>query len=285
MTIRIHAVVAIVACSLLCGCATSPRFSEAGFPRSDADVDILVLQREVASEAYSANPGMAAAFGGAAGAVAGALIAGAITNAKNDETEELFTPLRDHLIDFEVGKQFVKRIKGSSAVDRLVVGADPVVRYSERTREERFIDRPLITIHPRVLFSYDMRSIWVELQVWELAPWKNRDSPMRGVSEWYRFRWPLDGGSDLDREEAVAAWLEKPPAGIISIIETGMDETVSMLEEHLKQGTLVFDDADMRIDIPGHGRHSVWQSNDEFTWVASTNGSSAIYAVPDHAIE
>lgn len=276
---KIHAILVIVASSLLYGCATSPRLSEAGFPRTEGDVDILAVQQEIKAEVLVMDGGTAG------GGLLGMLMANAMTNKMTDQSESMISPLRDHLIDFELRETFVERIQNSSAIERLVIGAEPVVRHAERSKEERYIDRPLITIEPEVQLSYDMRSMLVELYVSELKPWKNRDSPMEGVSERYQFKWPLDGTSDMNREESLAAWLALPADDVTAIIEMGMDETIAMLETHLEQGALVFEDAETRVRIPGTGRLNVWQSHDGITWFAASSGNSSIYAIPDHGVE
>lgn len=275
---KIHGMVAIIACSLLYGCATAPRFSEAEFPRNDADLEILATQQEIDSETNVTNPGAAG------GGLLGVLIATSIDNTKNDRAEEAVTPIRDYLIDYDMTDQFVERIEASGVAERLVVGAEAVVRQSVRKPEERDIDRPLIMIEPHVQLSNDMRALMVDLNVWEMEPGEGERSAKKGVSQSYRFLWPLEDGDGLDRTEAVAAWVERPRDEMIDLIEMGMDETLNMLDEHLRQQTLVFEDKETRIRIPAAGHYNRWQTRGDFIWVADSSGWGRIYAVPERAI-
>jgi hypothetical protein len=275
---KIHVIAAAIACSTLFGCATSPRFSEAEFPRSDADIDILASQQEIDSETSVTNAGAAG------GGLLGVLISGAIDNTRNDRAEEAILPFRDYLIDYDLSDAFVKRIQESGVTKKLVVSTEPVVRRSVRPPEERVIERPLIIIEPRVMLSNDMRSLMVDLNVWEVEPPDGPKPAKTGVSQSYRFLWPLEGGDDLDRDEAVAAWIEHPKDDLVELIETGMDQTIRMLDTHLRQQTLVFEDEEELVDIPATGRFHLWQQHDDVTWAANNRGWGLIYAVPNHAV-
>lgn len=274
---KIHVIVTVIACSLLYGCATAPRFSEAEFPRSDADVEVLAVHQEIGAEASQTSAGGAGLIG--------LLVASSVNNVRNDRAEEAIAPLRDYLIEYDLSDEFARRIRESEAIERFVVGGEATVRSSFLPPEERSLKRPLINIEPRVLLSNDMRNLFVDVYVVEAVPVEGKNSARRGVHQSYRFVWPLEGGDGLDREEAVAAWMERPEDELVAIIELGMEQTTSMLNEHLRQKTLVFEDDQTRLEVPSQGRYHVWQEREEVTWLAHTNGVGKIYSVPNHAIE
>lgn len=274
---RVHGISAVVTCSLLCACATTD-LSEMEYPIDNADLDILGTQQELEFETSMATPLAAAG-------VVGLLIAGTMHDVKKDRAAEAIAPIHDYLAEYDLSDQFIKRIQAANITGQLVKGAEPIVWEPPGPPQDREIDRTLITIDPRVRLSNDMRILLVDLEVWEATPRDGYTTPKREFSQAYRFLWPLPDSDGLDRKEAATAWTDRPRERLVSLIETGMDETVRMLETHLEQQTLVFDDPEEIVRIPASGRYYLWQEHEDSAWVAKKSGRGIIYAVPDHAIE
>ncbi|RFF29937.1 hypothetical protein [Wenzhouxiangella sediminis] len=284
---RNYSVAALTACLLLSACATT-RYTEGEFPRRNADLDILATQQEIESEAWRPHPlfvGTGAALAGASGGLAMGLVGFGMMDAKKEDATKALAPLRERLDGYDFGSQFAARIQSADITERLVADAEPVVWDPPGPPEDREIERRLITIEPRVQLSSDMRSLLVDIEVWEFFPRDGYTPSRKGFSQTYRFLWPLADGDDLEREEAAAAWLERPREDLVALIETGMAHTVGMLETHLKQGTPALENTDELIRIQPPGNYYLWQDHQEVSWLARKWRRGIFYAVPDHAIE
>ncbi len=284
---RIHGPAAIAAGLLLCACATT-RFSENEFPRSDTDLDILATQREMGTEAWVPNgfvTGTGSAIAGAAGGLVMGLVSLKMVHDQIESAEEAIAPVRERLDGYDIGSQFAERIQSADITQRLVADTEPVVWNPPGPPEDREIERRLITIEPRVQLSSDMRSLLVDIEVWEFFPRDGYTPSRKGFSQTYRFLWPLTGSDELEREEAAAAWQERSREDLIGLIETGMAHTVGMLETHLRQGTPAFENAEELVRIQPSGNYYLWQDHQEISWLAKKSWRGVFYAVPDHAIE
>lgn len=272
---RIHGVTAIVACLLLAGCATT-EVSDLNFPRGDTDLHILGTQQKIEPETNI--PKSLSMLGGFAVAVT-------VYEVKKRRAAESITPIRDELAEHDLGDLFVNRIQTADITGRLVDGTEPVVWDSPEALEDREVKRTTIMIEPRVKLSNDMRTLMVDLEVWEFHPGNRYKLPDRGFSLSYSFLWRLEDADSLDRAEAVAAWLDHPQMELIDVIEMGMDETVQMLETHLHQETLVFDEPDEVVSAPTSGRFYLWQDHEDTSWLSRNSGKGTIYSIPHHVIE
>lgn len=284
---KTHGIVAVIASLLLSACATT-RFPEAEFPKNDTDLDILATQQEIEAETKLPNPLVVGGLAGAGGIVGGVVVgamAGNMYRTNKERAAEAIVPLRDHMGEYDLSGEFVERIQAAAITEQLVSGAEPVVWRSPGPPEEREIERRLITLEPRVRLSNDMRTLLVDLKVWEFFPRDGYTPPRDGFSQKYRFLWPLTEDDELDRDEALAAWLDRPRNDLIALIEMGMEQTTKMLETHLKQKAPVFEDRDEIVRIPPSGNFYLWQEHEETSWLARKSSRGVFYAVPDHAIE
>jgi hypothetical protein len=269
----------LLATLALSGCVTQPKFSEAGFPRTDVDIEIRAIQQQIEAEGSNTASPAIAAFG-----LVGLAIGLGVDSRAGRLAEEAIEPLREKLIDYAIAERFAERIDQSGVSGLLVEGIAPVILTDADQLSERSLARPVIALSPEVRFSNDIRSLVVDFSIYELIPSDRGRTYKVGLRQSFSFRWALKNRRNLNRKQAAEAWNRLAADELVELIELGMDETLAMAVALLNERELHFADpkAVLRVDLPYTYR--LWRRSENLQWLVPRSGIGAIIAAPWHGI-
>jgi len=257
----------------LAGCASSIPLSEAQLPRDGWQTRIDATQKEVESEASNTN----AMAGG--GGLLGVLIAHGIDSTRNSRAQDALVPIRNLLIEYPLMDRFVELIRASDIPAELTTNAQLNVSHELPDNAPQPESMSLV---PRVIFTNRLSALMVRLHFTEIGRAKDGDPEATGVHQTYEFAWPIEEPSSGDyREDYSDVWVAKGREEMISLIELGMNETVAMFSQHLKQPHLQLSERKYR--IPNYNRLQplpklkLWQDRGELFWLAKKPESHTIY--------